>query len=42
MATILEPLAVLTESVGTEAAEIFGLNVRPPMFLPGGGINPAA
>ena len=42
MTTILEPLAVITESAGTEAAEVFGLNVTPPMFLPGGGINPAA
>lgn len=42
MATILEPLAVITESAGTEVSEIFGLNVRPPMFLPGGGLNPDA
>jgi hypothetical protein len=41
MATILEPLASITETAGTEAAEVFGLNVRPPMFLPGGAINPS-
>ena len=41
MATFLEPLAVITESVGTEAAEVFGLNIAPPMYLPGGGLNPA-
>tara|TARA_R110000868_G_scaffold271787_2_gene531123 strand:+ start:21 stop:182 length:162 start_codon:yes stop_codon:yes gene_type:complete len=42
MATFLEPLAVMTETVGTEVADVFGLNIAPPMFLPGGGINPAA
>ena len=39
MTTILEPVAVITDEIGTEASSIFGLN-SVPMFLPGGAINP--